>query len=647
MKILLAKTAGFCFGVKRAVNIVENLLAQGMKVCTLGPLIHNMQVVNKFKELGVIVVEDVRNIPKGYILVIRSHGVSEKIINYLKENGIEYVDGTCPFVKKIHKIVKNESNSDKIVLIAGDKNHPEVEAILGYCRGKSVVFKNSDELKKMYKSHIISRFDRTIIVAQTTFDIKEWAKCVNLTKNLFTKPIIYDTICNTTQLRQKEAEKLSKKSNCMFVIGDKNSSNTNKLYNICQKNCPTVLIESIKDFDCKNLKDCECVGITAGASTPEKIIEEVKGAMVKDGENNESFEELLEASLKESPTGRRVKGTVVSVSPNEVCVDVGMKQAGIIPKSEMTNVPNEKLEDIVKVGDELNLLIIHVNDQEGTVTLSKLKADYDNNWDEIFSKYESKETLTGIVSQVVKSGILVRYKCFNVFIPSSHIGGNKGIPFESYVGKEVKFKIIEVNKFKKRIVGSIKEVKNAEKEKCLKEFWDSVEIGKTYKGVVKSMTSYAVFVDLGCVDGIVHISELTWDRKKKPADVVSLGQEIEVKVKSFNKENGKLSLSYKKQEDSPWEIIKRDYKEDTVFETEIVSLVPFGAFARVIPGIDGLIHISQISDHRIESPGEVLSVGQKVLVKVREVNEDTRRLSLTMKGIELNESSAQEKSSTK
>lgn len=631
MKILLANTAGFCFGVKRAVEIVDGLLAQGLKVCTLGPLIHNKQVINKLKKSGVIIVQSAKDVPKGYVTVIRSHGVPKNVTDNLKKFGIKYIDTTCPFVKRIHKIIKKESNLDKIVLIAGDKNHPEVKAILGYCTGKSIVFKDAKELNEICKSHINSRFWDIILVAQTTFDIAEWRKCVNLTKNLFTNPIIYDTICNTTQLRQKEAEKLSKKSDAMLVIGDNNSSNTNKLYNICKKYCKTVLVESLRDLKLDDFKNCECVGITAGASTPEEIIEEVNGAMMEHYEE-ESFAELFEASLKESQKGRKVKGTVVSVSQGEVCVDVGMKQAGIIPRHEMTNVASERLEDIVKVGDELDLLIIHVNDQEGTVTLSKLKADYENHWAELTEAYEAKLTLKGTVVKILKNGLLANYKCFTVFIPSSHVGGNKSIPFEAYLNKEVEFRIIELNKFKKRIVGSIKEAKNAVKEDRIKNFWDNIEVGKTYKGIVKSMTSYAVFVELeGCVDAIVHISELTWDRGEKPEDIVKLGQEIEARVKSFDKERGRVSLSCKNEEDSPWERVKRDFPIGKIFDAKIVSIVPFGAFARLIPGVDGLIHISKMADHRIESPREVVSEGDLVRVQVESMDNERKRVGLTMK----------------
>ncbi len=638
MEIFIAKTSGFCFGVKRAVDMIESLLAQGVKVCTLGPLIHNKTVVDNFAKRGVVVVKNVDDVPNGYILVIRSHGISEEKINYIERKSIKYIDTTCPFVKKIHKIVKKESNLGKIILIVGDKNHPEVEGIVGYCSGKYFVFKNSEELEKICKSNINSKFLDVILVAQTTFDIREWNKCVNLTKNLFTNPIIYDTICNTTQLRQKEAEILSKNTNLMIIIGGKNSSNTSKLYNICKRNCRSVLVESAKDLDLKCLRGCKSIGVTAGASTPKEIIEEVEGAMLEnsdiDAGKNENFEELLEKSLKDKSRGGKVKGTVVSINANEVYVDVGMKQSGIIPKSELTRAANVKLDEIVKIGDELELLIIKTDDQEGTVTLSKIRLDEDNEWKNLVSSKDSKSVLTGTVSGVVKSGILVYHSPFNVFIPSSHIGGNKSIPLESYIDKEVRFIIIELDRYKRRIIGSMREVKNQEKAEKLDEFWESIEVGKVYTGVVKSITSYAVFVDLGYIDGIVHISELTWDRKKKPEEVVSVGQEVEVKVKSFDREREKVSLTYKNPNECPWEIIKSEYKEGTIFDSEIVGIVPFGAFAKIIPGIDGLIHISQISDKRIEKPEDVLTIGQKVRVKVRHIDDEKQKVSLTMRGIE-------------
>ena len=350
--------------------------------------------------------------------------------------------------------------------------------------------------------------------------------------------------------------------------------------------------------------------------------------------DSQNFEEMLEESFKKIGRGSRVKGTVVGITPTEVYVDVGRKQAGFIPLSELSTEPNAKTSDIVKIGDELDLLIMRTDDQEGTIMLSKNRVDSASNWDELIEMSQNNTILKGTVKEVVKGGIIVSYKKNKVFIPSSHVGGSRSTPFEEYINKEVSFRIIEVNKSRKRIVGSIKSVIEDDKKKKLEEFWNNIEIGKSYTGTVRSITDYGAFVDLGCIDGMIYISDISWDRIDKPSDILSVGQEVEVRVKSFDKDKGKIALTYKKEEDSPWEKIKRDYPVGKVFEAEIVNIVPYGAFAKVLPGIDGLIHISQIADHRIESPKEVLSVGDVVKVKVREVNLDAKRINLTMKGIE-------------
>lgn len=639
MEIKIAKTAGFCFGVKRAIDMAEDLLSKGAKICTLGSLIHNKYVVEKLKKRGVITVHDVKHIPEGYTLVIRSHGATKDEIEYINKNKIPYIDATCPFVKKIHQIVQKESNLGKFILILGDENHPEVVGIKSYCTSQGMVINDENYMERISKIANNSSVIDIAIVAQTTFDIKKWRKYINLIQNLFTNFKIYDTICNTTQLRQKEANKLSKICKCMLVIGGKNSSNTNKLYDICKNNCKSFFIESVNEFNFNCLKNYSCVGITAGASTPQEIIEEVEGIMEKGQDIKESmnFEELLKESFKEDSGRGRVKGVVVSINPTEVLVDVGRKQSGVIPISELTNDPSMKPEDIVKVGDELDLLIMKTNDQEGTITLSKIRADKNNQWGEAERLYKSKEVITGVVKKVVKSGVLAEYKSMSIFIPSSHLGGSKEIPFEYYLNKEVRMKIIEADQYKGRIVGSIREVMNQEKEERLEEFWNNIEVGKKYKGVVKSITSYAAFVSLGCIDGMVHISELTWDRSKIPSDIVSVGQEVEVFVKSFDKEKGKVSLIYKKDDENPWNIVKNNYYIGKVFDAKIVNIVAFGAFAEIVPGVDGFIHISQMADHRIESPKEVISVGDKVKVQIKEIDIENKRISLTMNNIILDD----------
>ncbi len=638
MIVNVAKTAGFCFGVDRAVKIVNELLSQGKNVCTLGHIIHNNQVVSELKEKGVKIAESVCDVPEGYTLVIRSHGVSKEILCKLEEKKINYVDATCPFVKKIHNIVSRESANGKIVLIAGNEKHPEVAGIRGYCKSECYVFSCEEELKNIIENNKFLLCKEIITVSQTTFNLNEWIICINLIKNIFTNVKIFDTICNTTQLRQQEAEKISKISDIMLVIGGRHSSNTNKLYDICKKNCDTYFIETVEDVNPNILKNKKCVGITAGASTPDSIIREVKGVMVGNSkvEENvcENFEEMLEESLKKLSTGGVVKGTVVGVTPTEIYVDVGRKQSGIVTKSELTTDPNAKIEDIVKVGDELDLLIMRTNDQEGTIMLSKNRLEAKKGWDVLEKALDDGEVLTGVVRKVVNGGIVLNYKALNVFIPASHVGGARNVPLEDYVNKEVKFKIIEINKSRRRIVGSIRLVSDIERKEQLEKFWSEAEVGKTYVGKVKSITNYGVFVDLGCIDGMIHVSELSWNRVKKPSDVLKVGQEVEVRIKSLDKDKNKVALTYKKEEENPWKIVEEKYPVGTVFESKVVSILPYGAFVEVVPGIDGLIHVSQIADHRIETPKEVLSVGDVVKVKVRELNPENKRVSLTMKDID-------------
>lgn len=642
MQIEIAKGAGYCFGVKRVIDIIEELLAKGVKVCTLGSVIHNSRVVKDLESRGVIKVENPDDVPKGYTLVIRSHGISPAIMGNIVKNAIYFVDGTCPFVKKIHKIVEKGSNLGKIILIAGDRNHPEIRGIIGECTGKYLVFNNCEELDKLLKIANLSHEQSVILVAQTTFSAQEWGKCKILTKNLFVKPEIYDTICITTQFRQKECEKLSKKSDCMIVIGDKHSSNTNKLYNICRNNCKSFLIQSKRDLPMNKIRQCVSVGIAAGASTPEDIIREVRDAMfgnsgmsgnddgVVEVNSEDNFEALLEKSFKDTGRGRRVTGTVENIAPTEIYVDIGRKQSGIVPLGELTRDPSKKPEDIVKVGDVLDLLITKVNEQEGTILLSMIKVQQEQDWEEVYVLHENGTVINGKIIKNIKGGLLASYKSLEVFIPASHIGGNRSIPLESYLGQEVQFKIIEVDRHKSRIIGSIKEAMREGLAQRLAGFWDNIEVGRVYQGTVRSLTDYAAFIDLGGIDGMLHVSEISWDRTKKPEDIFTIGQQIEVRIKSFDKEKGKVSLTYKKDDENPWNLVAQNYPVGTIFDAQIVSIVPFGAFARVMPGIDGLIHISQMSPEHIETPEEVVHEGQIVKVKVRDIDLENRKIGLTM-----------------
>ena len=645
MKITLATTAGFCFGVDRAVSLVYDLLAQGKKVCTLGPIIHNPQLVDELSRRGVKIVEKPAQADKEAVLVIRTHGVPLSVVEEIQALGLTYVDATCPFVSKIHRIVRGAGEQGKTVLIAGNKEHPEIQGIKGHCAGESYVFENAGALERLSSNFIKDNDDfaknDVCIVAQTTFSVSAWENCLKSAKRVYTNATVFDTICNATSERQQEAVRLSKQSDLMVVIGGRHSSNTEKLRQVCSENCRTILVETAEELKAVDFSDAFTIGVTAGASTPASIIKEVLETMTDILENKETvetegeqnFEEMLEESLKNFNTDEKVRGVVVGIAPNEVYVDVGRKQAGFVPVSELSADPNAKPEDLVKVGDEMELLIMRTNDQEGTIMLSKKRLDAIKGWEEIVNACENETIISGVVTEVIKGGVIAVSNGVRVFIPASQATASRGEPLEELLKKEVNFRIIEVNRGRRRAVGSIRSVLKDERKKLAEKFWETAEVGKTYTGVVKSLTSYGAFVDLGGIDGMIHISELSWNRIKHPSEVVNVGDTVEVYIKDLDTEKGKISLGFKKAEDNPWEVLKRDYPIGSAVEAQIVGMTTFGAFAKIIPGIDGLIHISQIADRRIEKPQDVLSVGDIVKVKITDVDFEKKRVSLSIRAL--------------
>lgn len=669
MKITVAKTAGFCFGVNRAVELVYSLLKQGKRVCTLGPIIHNPQIVKELENQRVTIVSSPEEVPAGATLVVRSHGISEALWKRAQNCPIECADATCPFVAKIHRIVQKASKEGKLVFVAGNANHPEVEGIRGHCKGESFVFKDAEALEKFLKNRPDLSKKTVCMVAQTTFSVSEWEKCLKNLKRVYTNADVFDTICNATSERQAEAVRLAQSSDFMVIIGGRQSSNTAKLKEVCGKYCATCLVETADELPVSALEGAHVIGVTAGASTPASIIKEVLGTMSEILNNKEeinesiaagteaqetaekealaesNFEAMLEESLKNFNTDEKVHGIVVGIAPNEVYVDVGRKQAGFIPAAELSADPNAKPEDLVKIGDEMDLLIMRTNDQEGTIMLSKRRIDAIKGWEEIVAASENETVLTGTVAEVIKGGVLVVSNGVRVFIPASQATASRGEPLEDLLKKEVNFRIIEVNRGRRRAVGSIRSVLREERKKMTEKFWGSAEVGKVYTGVVKSLTAYGAFVDLGGVDGMVHISELSWNRIKHPSEVVNIGDTVEVYIKALDAEKGKISLGYKKKEDNPWEVFKRDYPIGSAAEVQIVGMTTFGAFARILPGIDGLIHISQIADRRIEKPQDVLSVGDVVKAKITDVDFEKKRISLSIRAlIEADKAAAEEAS---
>lgn len=660
MKIEIAESAGFCFGVNRAVRLVYQLLDEGKKVCTLGPIIHNPQMVKSLAQRGVVIAEKISDIPQGFTVVIRSHGITMETESLLREKNIPYVDATCPFVAKIHQLVKEATEAGKFVLIAGDASHPEVMGFRSYCPGNSYVFSSAEDLESFIKKREDLHNFPLIVVAQTTFNTKEWKNCLKIMKRVYTNATIFDTICNATFVRQQEAIALSKRSDVMIVVGGKQSSNTGKLREVCAEHSRAFLIETASELPMEEIKKAKSIGLTAGASTPADIIKEVLETMSEilnnselnsveenNGANEVSFEAMLEESLKTLNTDEKVHGVVVGIAPNEVYVDVGRKQAGFIPLAELSNDPSAKPEDLVKIGDEMDLLIMRTNDQEGTIMLSKKRYDAIQGWEAIVQAAEDKTILSGVVTEVIKGGVIVVSNGVRVFIPASQATASRGDSLDALLKKEVEFRIIEanVNRGRRRAVGSIRSVLNDKKKELEDKFWESAEEGKTYTGVVKSLTSYGAFVDIGGVDGMIHISELSWNHIKNPSEVLNVGDTVEVYILKLDPEKRKISLGHKKAEDNPWEILKNQYPAGTVADVQIVGLTDFGAFARIIPGVDGLIHISQISNERINKPQDVLSVGQEVKAKITAIDFDKKRVSLSMKELLDDNASVEEDSS--
>ena len=629
MQIILAKTAGFCFGVNRAVKLTYELLEQGRPVATLGPLIHNPQVVEDLESKGAITCDSVDDVPDGYEVVIRSHGVGQSVYDKISTRRLAYHDATCPFVTKIHKIAARAGAEGAMLLVAGDAKHPEVQGIVGHTTGKVEVFANLAELEKLLPE--LTQQKSIFAVAQTTFNVQSWETCKEFLKNQCTNAKIFDTICNATWARQQEAEDLSQKCDHMVVIGGHHSSNTQKLLQVAARHTKAINVETADELDKDWLNGARIVGVTAGASTPSSIIEEVLNCMSEEIRDDMSFEEMLAASeAKPLYAGKIVKAKVISVSPTECVVGInGSKHTGIVKLSEMSHDPNAKMEDLVKVDDELDLVVVKTNDQEGVDTLSRVRFEAQKGMKDVSEAAENGTVMEGDVMEANKGGVVVNVKGVRVFVPRSQATMRRDEDYTKLVGQHVKLVITECAG--RKIVGSINKVTAEENKAKRDEFWKNVEVDKQYTGVVKSLTSYGAFVDIGGVDGLCHISELSWNNIKHPSEVVSVGDTIEVYVKSYDPENQKVSLGYKKEEDNPWEKLKNEYPIGSEFEAPVVSITKFGAFVRILPGIDGLVHISEISNERVNKVSDVLKVGDMVKVKLINVDFDRKRISLSMK----------------
>ena len=637
MPVILAKSAGFCYGVERAVNLAEQTAREKGSCVMLGSIIHNAHVVRELEALGARQVDDISQVRPGETVIIRSHGETRQVYQQLEALGAEVVDATCPNVRRIQRLVAGAGEEGRTPLIIGEQHHPEVLGAASWSED-SVIVDGPAALEAWLAEDPARRTMPLMAVAQTTYIRTLWDDCVKILKKQCTNVKISDTICDATHKRQSEAAEIAAMSDVMVVVGDRKSANTKHLTEICSARCPVVYqVERVNELKGDFLNGCSVAGLTAGASTPAGIIKEVYATMSEEIKNmeatEESFEEMLEKSFKTLNTGEKVTGIVTAVGPTEVQVDLGCKQAGYISINELSADPNVKPEDVVKVGDEIETYIIRVNDVEGYAMLSKKRLDAVKVWEDIEKAREEKTTLEGKVTEENKGGIVVNVKGVRVFVPASQSGQPRGAELSAMIGQTVSLRITEVNRARRRVVGSIKAVTYEARQAAQAEIWENIEVGKHYTGTVKSMTSYGVFVDIGGVDGMVHISELSWSRIKNPAEVVSVGDTLDVYVISFDPEKRKISLGVKDRSCNPWDKFMETYHVGDVASVRIVKLMTFGAFAEVVPGVDGLIHISQIADRRIEKPGDVLAEGDIVDAKITAIDEEKQKISLSIRAL--------------
>ena len=649
MEITLAKSAGFCFGVSRAIDKAYSQIGKNENVVTFGPLIHNKEVTADLFHNGIGCTEDIESIQDGTV-IIRSHGVSEEVYNALSQKGIQVIDGTCPYVQKIHNIVKKSSAAGNGIIIIGNSEHPEVIGINGWCNQSGNIIENASEIDKFY-------FDKNklyTVVVQTTFRKNKFEEILNILTANGLQLEVFDTICAATSERQLEAIELSKNVDHMLVIGDKKSSNTQKLFEICRNNCRnTYYIETICDLVLNNFARDDKIGLTAGASTPSAIIKEVISKMseafngaVEINEEEMSFQQMLDESFVSLHTGDIVKGSVIQIVNEEVSVNLGYKSDGVIPRGEFSSDVNILPSKVLQPGDEIEVFVVRVNDGEGNVLLSKKRIEAQKGMEEIEVAFNEKAAVTGKVTEVVKGGLIAVVNGVRVFIPSSQVSNRFIEDLNVFKGQELTFNIIELDRVKRRIIGGRKSMIEKEIGEKKAALFATLEVGSKVTGTVSRITDFGAFVDLGGVDGLIHISEMSWGRITNPKEVLKEGQSVEAIVLDVDKEKGKISLSLKDSNLNPWKLAVEKYAIGSVVEGKVVRMVPFGAFVELEPGVDGLVHISQIANKHVVKPEDELKTGEIIKVKVLEVNAEQKKISLSKRQADEPEEAAEEAAST-
>lgn len=641
MEIRIAKTAGFCFGVNEAVKKAFELAeTKKNNIFTFGPLIHNKEVIRSLEEKGVSVIESTEDDRiNGATVLIRAHGITPETQQTLNDLNCEVVDATCPFVKKIHNLVKEEYDKGRSIIIIGDPNHPEVIGINGYCNNEGLIIESEEQAKELCER--LPKDSEISVVEQTTFSINKYAIIHDIIDNSIDKPVFFDTICNATVKRQKEAEELASEVDIMIIVGGKNSSNTLKLYDLCRSLCSrTFLVESASDLDRKWFKNNFIVGVTAGASTPGWSIEEVIKLMsdinLNENEAKESdFAAMLEDSLTTIKSGEVVKGAVNKIDDKGVYVDLGFKYEGFISVDEFRPAPGVAAE-LPKIGDEVEAKVVRVNDKDCEVILSKRRIEYSKNMQMIEDSFNNKTPITVRVTEAIKGGLIAFAGGIRIFIPASQVEMRFVRDLTKFVGQDFDVVITDYEKGPKgrtKIVGSRKVLVEAAWNEKEDAFWGDIYEGKVTKGIVKSFTNFGAFVDINGCDGLIHITELSWNKIRNPQEVLSIGQEVEVKILSFDREKRKISLGYRKEEDNPWKDAETTFQVGDILKVKVVRFTKFGVFVNIADGIDGLVHISQISNRRVKAASDCLELGQEVEAKIIETNIPEHKINLSIREV--------------
>lgn len=637
MEVIRANHSGFCFGVQRAIDMTFEQVEQNSgkrRLYSCGPLIHNTSVTDRLESMGVHMIDSLDEASSGDIVIVRSHGEPRSFYEYAEAKNIDLIDTTCVFVSKIHKYVEEAKNQGKNIIIVGNRHHQEVIATNGWCNNEGIIVESTDEIKDIVESRKQDFIDNPpFIVCQTTLRVELLNAILEVLDQESIKYELKNTICNATRERQEACAELAREVELMVVIGDKKSSNSKKLYEIAENNCKnTKFIQDISDLQLKEIEKYNKIGVTAGASTPEWIIKEVIASMSEIEKNPMlDFMDDIENSLRLPRPGEIVEGKVHQVTENEIIVNIGCKKDGIILKSEVTLEEGQTLADLFAEGDEIQAKVLKTDDSDGGILLSKKKLEINENYKELAEAMENKETLTVKLTKAVNGGVIASYKEVTGFVPMSQLSDKYVEKPDEFVGQTVDIKVIRVDNKRNRAVFSRKAVLVDDKRKQVAEIWANLNVGDIVEGKVMRFTDYGAFVDIGGVDGLLHISEISWGKLKNPQEILNIGDIINVKILSLNEDKGKISLGLKQTQPEPWTLVGSKYQVGQVIEGKVVQIKEYGAFVELEAGLDGLVHISEIANKRVENVGDELSLGQDIVAKIMDIDPERKRISLSIK----------------